>query len=161
MVLALAGLVLSFAIHFLALGDEFFGKGLPEDFVVLRLGLTPLFGEMPMIFSLHVGLFLVWMPAILLMLTLVGYIKHTSSEWNSSVLVYSGFPSWVKYSIKTLYFYWWVNFAIGVLFLMGHGKQPATWLGGWIIFSAGWMLGYAAALAMLINVYRQRWRWLL
>jgi hypothetical protein len=156
---ALIGLVLSLSVHLSSLAGSLF-EGIPQGLAALRLAPTEL---LPLFFALHAGIFLVWTPMILVLLNLSNngaLIKSRksmdlTSPFRSSMVIFSGCPAWMKYLIKGLYFYFWPNFLGCVLFLMGHGKQPATWVGGWIFFSAGWMLGYAAGLAMLITIYRQ------
>jgi len=122
--LSLLGLVLSLYVHINALT----GKQMPSIF-----------------WGLHVGIFVVWFPAVFVGHKRVGN-THRKDVWK---VVLKGAPDWMRYMTYTLAFY----AAFGSLLFMaiapekGHGANaPAdVWRG----FSAMWMAFYFTAFAIL------------
>ncbi|MGA7323152.1 MAG: hypothetical protein WBX25_01400 [Rhodomicrobium sp.] len=153
------GLILSFILHLSSLAISLFGT--TPDGVLKALRLTPADLSstlLPLVFGLHGGLFLIWTPMILEIMS--SRQQRTRSmdlkdSFKRSMVIFSGCPVWLKHFTKFLYFYFWPNFLICAGYLMTHGKQPGTWAGEWVFFSAAWMLGYAGGLAVLITVYRK------
>ena len=105
------------------------------------------------VWSLHIGIFVVWFPAII--------VAHRASRgrpqrklWTN---VLSGLPSWVRYAVYTLFAYAMLNF---LLFLdtTGSAPQPEGDAPPAVIrgFSGHWMLFYGAAFAILLSAYRSR-----
>jgi hypothetical protein len=123
MLLAGIGFLLSLTAHVLAL----FGKGMPGGGLV---------------WTLHGGIFLVWIPAILL------------SKWRLRNVpapqqvkaVFSACPIWMRRAIKLLFAYAIVNFLLFMASTTGHmkstGSAPPTVVRG---FSGHWMIFYAVA----------------
>ena len=94
---------------------------------------------------LHVGIFVVWFPAVLVAQRLVGNLNRRDL-WK---VVLKGSPDWMRYMVYAFFVYAFVNF----LFFMGKtasgssGTNPpaSVWRG----FSGHWMAFYSAALAIL------------
>jgi hypothetical protein len=100
---------------------------------------------------LHVGIFVVWLPTVLVARTFRGV--NQEDFWKVAL---EGLPTWARYGVYGLFGYAFVNFA---LFLAQPGSQrggrnpPAvTWRG----FSGHWMLFYSAALAVLYAAERRK-----
>lgn len=99
---------------------------------------------------LHVGIFVVWFPAIFVAQRLVGNVNR-KDFWK---VVLKGVPDWMRYMVYGFLGYAVVNF----LFFMtkapngGSGANPpaAVWRG----FSGHWMAFYSAALAILYSAAR-------
>jgi hypothetical protein len=99
---------------------------------------------------LHVGIFVVWFPAVLVAQRLVGNTNR-KDFWKA---VTKGAPDWMRYMVYGSFAYSFVG-----LFLFGEGtfgsskrvqQPPAQWEG----FSATWMVFYSAALAILYSAAR-------
>jgi len=95
---------------------------------------------------LHVGIFVVWLPAVLVAQRLVGNVNR-KDLWK---VVLKDSPDWMRYAVYGFGGYAIVNF----LFFMsrapsgGSGNPPAVvWRG----FSGHWMAFYSAALAILYS----------
>ncbi len=98
---------------------------------------------------LHVGIFVVWIPAVLVAQRLVGSTNR-KDFWK---VVLKGSPDWMRYMVYGFFGYALLNF----LFFMtkapsgGGGNPPAVvWRG----FSGHWMAFYSAALAVLYSAAR-------
>ena len=136
MIYAACGLVLSLAAHILSMFGVQFG--------------TSLF------FALHVGIFPLWIPVVLLSMKMTAGASRKDA-WN---MMLSGCPRWMRYMTRGFFIYAIVNFAVFfVLTATGHGptKQasgdpPAVVLHG---FSGHWMAFYSAGLAVLTTAYRR------
>jgi hypothetical protein len=95
-------------------------------------------------FLLHIGIFVVWFPAIFIAQKRVG----TSRRRNFWSLILQGAPAWMRYMVYGFCGYAVVNF----IFFMLHsppsgtsgGPPPSVWRG----FSGHWMAFYSAALAI-------------
>jgi hypothetical protein len=142
MVYAAAGLILSLAVHLLS-------------FAGIQLGGDTLF------FALHVGIFPLWIPVVLISMKLAGGMPRQSSwgtgnSWSSWKVMLSGCPPWMQYMTYGFFIYAIVNFAI-FIFLAPSGKQ----IGGsppavvWHGFSGHWMAFYSAGLATITTAYRR------
>jgi hypothetical protein len=130
-VLSVVGLVLSMWVHLGALMGQ---RVAPESFFWI----------------LHIGIFVVWLPAVLAAQRLVGNMNR-KDFWK---IVLSNSPDWVRYVIYAFAGYAVVNF---LLFMVnapngGNGANPpaAVWRG----FSGHWMAFYSAALAILFSASR-------
>jgi hypothetical protein len=99
---------------------------------------------------LHVGIFVVWFPAVFIAQRLVGNVNRRDF-WK---VILKDSPGWMRYMVYGFFGYAGVNF----LFFMsktpggGSGANPpaAVWRG----FSGHWMVFYSAALAILYSAAR-------
>jgi hypothetical protein len=100
-------------------------------------------------FMLHIGIFVVWIPAILVAQRLVGNVNRRDL-WK---VVLKDSPDWMRYMVYGFGGYAILNF---LLFMTkapsgGNGNPPAiVWRG----FSGHWMAFYSAALAILYAAAR-------
>jgi hypothetical protein len=100
----------------------------------------------PLFLLLHVGIFLVLVPAILAIVRLVGMLDPRELL----TVALKNTPDWMRYMVYGFGAYAVVNFLI---FLTkapteSHGNSPAiVWRG----FSGHWMAFYSAAFAMLYS----------
>jgi hypothetical protein len=134
MIYAACGLVLSLATHILSL----FGVG---------VGAT-------LFYVLHIGIFPLWIPVVLLSMKMAGGTSR-KDFWKVAL---SGCPPWMQYMTRGFFIYAIVNFAIFFV-LTGHGpaKQPGGDLPAVVLhgFSGHWMAFYSAGLAVLTTAYRR------
>jgi hypothetical protein len=99
---------------------------------------------------LHVGIFVVWFPAIFVARRLVGNVNRRDL-WKVAL---KDSPDWMRYMVYGFFGYAVVNF----LFFMteapigGSGANPPAVV--WRGFSGHWMAGYSAALAILYSAAR-------
>lgn len=134
MVLAALGFVLSLIVHVMALA-----------------GYVPPGGEA--VFAMHFGVFIVWLPTVLLSLRLNHTLKSRHS-WKRSL---AGSPRWMRYATYGLFAYAVVNFLIVAHLTGNQPKAPGvtpTLLRG---FSGHWMFFYGMAFSMLYSVHRKPW----
>ena len=136
MVYAACGLALSLVVHLLS----FFGIQ---------------FGGMPLFIALHIGIFPLWIPVVLISMRMSGGMNRRGF-WKDAL---SGCPSWMKYMTYGFLIYAVVNFAIFIILTSLHpppkqisGAPPAVVLHG---FSGHWMAFYSAGLAILTTAYRR------
>lgn len=135
MLYAACGLVLSLVVHILS----FFG---------IQFGGNTLF------FGLHVGIFPLWIPVVLVSRKMMGGAPR-KDFWKAAL---SGCPPWMKYMTYGFFIYAFVNFAIFIVLLQMHPpprgttEPPAAVLHG---FSGHWMAFYSAGLAILTTAYRR------
>ena len=124
MALSAAGLVLSAVIHLAA-----------------WVGMQP----PSLAWALHVGIFVVWIPAVFVSQRLTRDFKQ--SEWWEAT--YRGAPRWVARGTKWLGAYALANFAIFLFVLPkeGSGETVNTFRG----FSGHWMVFYAGALGIFYS----------
>jgi len=137
--LSAVGLVLSIIVHVLA-----------------HLGYAP-FGEWT--FILHVGIFVVWLPAILALYR-GGVVKfqmsmRPSAGWRMWQQMVRGSPKWMQRMTVGFFIYGFVSFFLFVAFSAGGvaGKShgiPDTPTQVWG-FSGHWMIFYSAALTILYS----------
>jgi hypothetical protein len=133
MVYAACGLALSLAVHILSI-----------------FGLQP--GGNALFFALHVGIFPLWLPVVLISMKLTGGAKR-NDFWKVAL---SGCPAWLKYMTYGFFAYAILNF---VFFIVTGpaGKPPggvpssAVWHG----FSGHWMAFYSAGLAVVASAYKR------
>jgi hypothetical protein len=135
MVLAGIGFSISLAVHLLALS-----------------GHLPPGGEA--VFALHIGVFVVWLPAVLVSIRLRQGSRSRFS-WSQTL---SGCPAWMRYAGMALFGYAFLNFFLAM------GQQPpsrihAKELSPEILraFSGHWMLFYGMAFCILFSAFRKPW----
>jgi hypothetical protein len=132
MLLAALGFVLSVAAHVASIAG-----------VQIRGG--------QMIWLLHLGIFVVWLPTVLL----VSRIMRGERRQDMWKLTLSGCPAWMRLAAKVLLGYIIVNFVyfISTAGRGGHysGDAPPAVIRG---FSGHWMLFYGVAFMTLYSVYR-------
>jgi hypothetical protein len=129
MILAGIGLILSIIVHLLAL-----------------LGMPNPFGQAAML--LHIGIFVVWLPAVIVGNKLVKDFKR-KDFWEAAL---RACPKWMKYMTSFFFGYAILNFIIFIILGDGNGgssenPSPNTLRG----FSGHWMAFYSVALAMLYS----------
>ena len=131
--LSALGLILSLWVHLGALMGQ---RVAPESFFWI----------------LHVGIFVVWIPAVLVAQRLVGNMNR-KDFWK---VVLTNSPDWMRYIVYAFGGYAVVNF---LLFMVnapngGNGANPpaAVWRG----FSGHWMAFYSAALAILYSASQRQ-----
>jgi hypothetical protein len=99
---------------------------------------------------LHVGIFVVWFPAVFVAQALVGD-THRRDFWK---VILKGSPDWIRYMVYGFFGYAVANF----LFFMtkaptgGGGANPPAVV--WRGFSGHWMAFYSAAFALLYSAAR-------
>ncbi len=94
-------------------------------------------------FILHLGVFVVWFPAIFVAKKKVGN-THRKHFWK---LVLTGAPDWMRYFVYAVFFYGFVGgFVSEAHAPAGNGFADVS---QWRIFSGGWMAFYSAAFAIL------------
>jgi hypothetical protein len=136
MLYAACGLALSLLVHVLS----FFG---------IQFGGNTLF------FGLHIGIFPLWIPVVLIAQKMMGAGTSRKDFWKIAL---SGCPPWMKYMTYGFFIYAFVNFAIFMLIVSAHPppkgatQPPAEVLHG---FSGHWMAFYSAGLAILTTAYRR------
>jgi hypothetical protein len=94
--------------------------------------------------GLHVGIFVVWLPAILVSQKLTKGARQ--AEFWKAVL--RGCPAWTRRALYVLFAYTFVNFFVGIA--AGHQSDADNLR----IFSGHWMLFYGAGAAMLYSAHR-------
>ena len=96
---------------------------------------------------LHIGIFVVWLPAVLVARNRVGTL-NSRDFWK---VVLKGSPDWMRYMVYGFFGYAIINFALFMLKAPtgdGGANPPAVvWRG----FSGHWMAFYSAALAILYS----------
>lgn len=101
------------------------------------------------VFALHIGVFIVWVPTVLVFNKLTKNCKQ-SQLWKVALL---GCPEWMKYSFYGLCVYAFINF---ILFMIidsqnpnnAHGPATPQVIRG---FSGHWMVFYSAAFVTLFS----------
>jgi hypothetical protein len=127
-ILAAAGLALSILSHFAAL-----------------LGLQGPLGDYSWV--LHIGIFAVWIPAVLVAQRLTAEFAR-KDFWKAAL---RGSPPWMRYMVYGFFGYALLNFALFITHAPlkgGSGSMPPSVVRG---FSGHWMAFYAAALAILYS----------
>ncbi|HEV2463904.1 MAG TPA: DUF3592 domain-containing protein [Acidobacteriaceae bacterium] len=128
MALSLIGLILSLWVHIGALAGR-------------RVAPEALF------FILHIGIFALWLPAILIAQKRIGNLQR-KDFWKA---VTSGAPEWIRYTVYGFGIYALVNFAIFMVHAPPDGTSgpltPEMWRG----FSGHWMVFYSAAFAIFYS----------
>lgn len=129
--LAAVGLVLSLVAH----GCAWLGEPQP-------LGMAT--------WGLHLGVFVVWLPALLASGQMVRGARREDA-WRVAL---RGCPRWMRWMTTAFFVYAFVNFMLNFGVMAPAGKQPE---GGdmppavFRMFSGHWMAFYSAALAMLYS----------
>jgi hypothetical protein len=130
MVLALCGLILSVGVHVASL----LGFHLPGG---------------KLVWSLHIGIFVVWLPTVLVSMR-IGRGTNRKDAWN---LALSGCPVWMRRALYLVMGYAVFNFLIFMLAGADHpkppGDAPPEVIRG---FSGHWMVFYGAAFETLYSV---------
>jgi hypothetical protein len=134
---------------FLALAALGFLASLAAHLLALAGSLPP--GGMS-VFGLHVGIFVLWIPVVLLVLR-VNWVQPSRGAWRNML---SGCPTWMRYVTAGLFVYAIVNFFVAFTGVDAQRSgddalSPAVLRG----FSGHWMLFYAIAFAVLYSVYRK------
>lgn len=106
---------------------------------------------------LHIGIFVVWFPAILVAKQRAGSTRR-KDFWK---VVLKGSPDWMRYTVYMFLIYALVNFSLFMLQIPtgGSGSDPPAIV--WRGFSGHWMAFYSAALAIFYAAAREgdnRWR---
>jgi Protein of unknown function (DUF3592) len=96
---------------------------------------------------LHVGIFVVWFPAVLVAQRLVGNANR-KDFWK---VVLKGGPDWMRYMVYVLCAYEFVNFMFSMVQASSGGRHTTTSAADWRGFSGLWMVFYSAALAILYS----------
>jgi hypothetical protein len=101
---------------------------------------------------LHIGIFVVWFPAVLVAQKLVGN-GNRKDYWK---VVLKDSPVWMRYMVYGFAGYAFINFLLfmGETSTVNNGANPpaAVWRG----FSGHWMLFYSGALAILYSAARNQ-----
>jgi len=128
MLIAAVGFVLSLTAHIASMS----GKSIPSAMHVM---------------SLHVGIFIVWLPAVLVVTKMTGSANRRDL-WKIAL---SGCPIWMRRTVYALFGYTALNF---LLFLMrtdnqrsGEEASPSVVWG----FSGHWLLFYGIAFAVFYS----------
>jgi hypothetical protein len=133
---AAIGLLLSVASH---IASWFGSKGPLGDFA----------------FVLHIGVFVVWIPAVLVQLRLTDGVNR-KDQWKAML---RGCPRWMRLTVSGLFLYALVNFIIFVVIApvkAPRGTMPPSVVHG---LSGYWMVFYAVAFAVMYSaVHVQDWR---
>lgn len=95
---------------------------------------------------LHVGIFVVWFPAVLVAIKRVGNTNR-KDFWK---VVVRGSPEWVRYMVYGFLAYAVVNFLIFIPSVVSDRTETMS-VTAWRAFSGHWMAFYSAALAILYS----------
>jgi hypothetical protein len=106
------------------------------------LGLPQPFGHAA--WALHVGIFVVWIPAVIVAQKLSKGAKQ-ADFWKA---VLRGCPPWMRRLLYGLVAYTFINFFVGI------ALGPDTEAENFRIFSGHWMFFYFAGMAMLYSADR-------
>lgn len=133
LLLAAFGLMTSIACHIASLFGVPFSDGSP-------------------VWGLHMGIFIVWLPTVLIASRMARYGKR-SDFWR---LALSGCPAWARYALYGLFAYAALNFVLGFFFTGGQsGSSGRPVVGHEVrLFSGHWMVFYGAALATLYSAVK-------
>jgi hypothetical protein len=96
---------------------------------------------------LHMGIFIVWLPAVLVAKQRVGSTRR-KNFWKR---VLQGSPEWMRYMVYGFVGYAMLNFALFMLKAPAGGTGPNPPAEVWRGFSGHWMAFYSAALAILYS----------
>jgi hypothetical protein len=133
MLLSAAGLVLSVVAHIASLA----GIALPHGGLIF--------------WALHIGIFAVWLPTVLVATRITGDINR-KDFWK---VVLSGCPTWMRQTLYVLFAYAILNFIWSIFTSNGSSQpqgdpSPSVFRG----FSGHWMVFYGAAFATLYSVFQ-------
>lgn len=104
-----------------------------------------------LVWSLHVGIFVVWFPAVLIA-NRINRGKPQKDLWKN---VLSGCPTWMRYAGYALFAYALLNFLWFIAKRTGPPPQGDAPLSEIRLFSGHWMVFYGAAFAILLSAYRK------
>ena len=122
----------------------------------LATHLLALAGSLPpggnAVFGLHLGIFVLWIPGVLLGLR-VNWVQRSRGAWRN---VLAGCPTWMRYVTAGLFVYAIVNFFLAFAEVDARpGDDDALSSAVLRGFSGHWMLFYGVAFAVLYSVYRK------
>jgi len=103
----------------------------------------------PVFFLLHLGIFVVFFPALLVSRQMVGDL-HRRDFWKA---VLKNVPNWMRYMVYVFFIYAFLNFFLFMSQQPGHRGEPDTL--DWRGFSGHWMLFYSASMAILYAAARE------
>jgi hypothetical protein len=132
--LAAAGLVASLIVHLCAL-----------------LGVQNPFGQAA--WALHVGIFVIWLPAIIATNTRIGEVAYKRNDFWKVAL--DGAPKWMQTMVKGFFIYAFINFAFFIFRTVGKPQAAidrSVELQG---FSGHWMAFYSAGMALLYSATKR------
>ena len=101
---------------------------------------------------LHIGIFIVWFPAVFLAQKLVRNVNR-KDFWKA---VLKDAPLWMRYMIYGFLGYAIVNFLFFMVNAPGGGSGANPHAAVWRGFSGHWMVFYSAALAILYSANRNQ-----
>lgn len=101
----------------------------------------------PLFWIVHMGIFVVWFPAVLVARHRVGDLKR-KDFWKAAL---RGFPDWMRYMVYGFGGYAILNFALFIFHAPTGGRGSDTPAIVWRGFSGHWMAFYSAALAILYS----------
>jgi hypothetical protein len=127
--LSAIGLLVSVWVHIRAL----MGRHVPSSF-----------------WALHIGIFIVWIPAVLVAQRLVGNANR-KDFWK---VVLKSAPDWVRYMMYVFFGYEFVNFIIFIGQAPNGGRHTTASAPDWRAFSGVWMVFYSSAFAILYSAAR-------
>jgi hypothetical protein len=142
MAIAGCGLVLSAVVHCIALT----GATIPGG---------------NLIWVLHAGIFVVWIPAI----SASRQMTQSANSIDFWKIALAGCPLWMRLGLSVFFIYAIINFAIFIIPTIGQPKQPAEIVPSPAVvrgFSGHWMFFYSAAFGILYSrinapqIYRDR-----
>ena len=130
MLLAEFGLALSIAAHCMALAG------------------TPIPGG-KLVWGLHVGIFVVWIPAVLTSMQVTRYANR-KDFWKIALV---GCPIWMRRAFYVLFAYAILNFLVFMATTASQPKRPTGDAAPSVVrgFSGHWMIFYGAAFAILYS----------
>jgi hypothetical protein len=101
-----------------------------------------------LIWSVHMGIFVVWIPTVLVSMRTTQY-SNRKDFWKVAL---SGCPVWMRRAFYAFFAYGIVNFILFAVNI-GSGRHPAGNAAPSVIrgFSGHWMIFYAAAFATLYS----------
>jgi hypothetical protein len=94
-------------------------------------------------FILHIGIFAVWFPAVLVAKQRIGHLQR-KDFWKIAL---RGAPDWMRYFVYAVFFYSFIEFFVFVGHAPAGGSQPG--FSAWRSFSGVWMAFYSGAFAIL------------
>jgi hypothetical protein len=100
--------------------------------------------------ALHVGIFVVWFPTVLV----AQRLTKSAGGKNSWKVIMRGSPAWMRYMTYFFFAYAFVNFFLFMQQLPSGSSANDPPASVWRGFSGHWMLFYSAALAVLYSAAR-------
>lgn len=113
-----------------------------------------------LVWGLHLGIFVVWIPAVIVSLRTTRYAVQ-KDFWRVAL---AGCPVWMRRALNVLIGYAVLNFAVFIVTSVGESAQPVGDAPPSVIrgFSGHWMVFYGTAFAVLYSrihaphLYRER-----